>query len=581
MHSSQVSTRTLRGDEIDFTAEARTIQRAAQMRVTRVVRLAELVFFSTAGGDAWMLDPGDGYAACLVRAGEPLAVPIAESTISLSVEWNADYRIEGAAFVVVERGGSTARTILGYPTAEIERLIREYPAEARTQAPGADAARARLKTGRNEPCPCGSGRKYKKCCLIQDEDLVSRAVAVQRAAVTRTELNEGAAKETVLIPQPSVRSKARDPVLEKRDEVWDAFEALEQPTREQMDEFLEGLLALPPEAIEWNDVLHDLAQRGYPDLPGAFRRIAGAVPYNKETAMGYFYWAAAEIFARGGHENVLPEVAAGFRRAGPEHYEDEALSHIEDVLLAAGLEDETLRLAEDLLPADCGSRERFGYHLSEQCDLIFDLRVGIALRNGPQTGSSVDIVATGLQRQLEGVADADFVRRCTAVICGTEALPAWTRAHFDMMHVGSNRSAAQQEYLHLYERMMAVAREAWKTGGISPGRALWGLSRLLRSVYEEWPERREKRKKKGGPANMLNYLNASAIEARVAGGCRDLLSTNVSRARMLLDAYEILLNFAIRHGLVSCGDAAAAQQELARLRGVLGVSAISRAASAA
>ena len=20
------------------------------------------------------------------------------------------------------------------------------------------------KTGRNEPCPCGSGRKYKKCC---------------------------------------------------------------------------------------------------------------------------------------------------------------------------------------------------------------------------------------------------------------------------------------------------------------------------------------------------------------------------------------------------------------------------------
>lgn len=22
-----------------------------------------------------------------------------------------------------------------------------------------------LKTGRNEPCPCGSGKKYKKCCL--------------------------------------------------------------------------------------------------------------------------------------------------------------------------------------------------------------------------------------------------------------------------------------------------------------------------------------------------------------------------------------------------------------------------------
>ena len=23
-----------------------------------------------------------------------------------------------------------------------------------------------MKTGRNEPCPCGSGRKYKQCCLM-------------------------------------------------------------------------------------------------------------------------------------------------------------------------------------------------------------------------------------------------------------------------------------------------------------------------------------------------------------------------------------------------------------------------------
>lgn len=23
------------------------------------------------------------------------------------------------------------------------------------------------KVGRNEPCPCGSGRKFKKCCLVR------------------------------------------------------------------------------------------------------------------------------------------------------------------------------------------------------------------------------------------------------------------------------------------------------------------------------------------------------------------------------------------------------------------------------
>jgi len=23
-----------------------------------------------------------------------------------------------------------------------------------------------MKIGRNDPCPCGSGQKYKKCCLL-------------------------------------------------------------------------------------------------------------------------------------------------------------------------------------------------------------------------------------------------------------------------------------------------------------------------------------------------------------------------------------------------------------------------------
>ena len=25
-----------------------------------------------------------------------------------------------------------------------------------------------MKTGRNDPCPCGSGKKYKHCCYSQD-----------------------------------------------------------------------------------------------------------------------------------------------------------------------------------------------------------------------------------------------------------------------------------------------------------------------------------------------------------------------------------------------------------------------------
>jgi hypothetical protein len=29
--------------------------------------------------------------------------------------------------------------------------------------------------GRNEPCPCGSGKKYKKCCLAKDEAAAAAA----------------------------------------------------------------------------------------------------------------------------------------------------------------------------------------------------------------------------------------------------------------------------------------------------------------------------------------------------------------------------------------------------------------------
>lgn len=35
---------------------------------------------------------------------------------------------------------------------------------------------AASKTGRNEPCPCGSGLKFKKCCLKEQEAVVYTAV---------------------------------------------------------------------------------------------------------------------------------------------------------------------------------------------------------------------------------------------------------------------------------------------------------------------------------------------------------------------------------------------------------------------
>jgi tetratricopeptide (TPR) repeat protein len=39
------------------------------------------------------------------------------------------------------------------------------------------------KTGRNDPCPCGSGKKYKLCCLAKDE-VAARTVRANQAAAS-------------------------------------------------------------------------------------------------------------------------------------------------------------------------------------------------------------------------------------------------------------------------------------------------------------------------------------------------------------------------------------------------------------
>lgn len=49
-----------------------------------------------------------------------------------------------------------------------------------------------MKIGRNEKCPCGSGKKYKKCCLLKDE-------AIKRAIpMLKQQMEEGRLKTVAL-----------------------------------------------------------------------------------------------------------------------------------------------------------------------------------------------------------------------------------------------------------------------------------------------------------------------------------------------------------------------------------------------
>jgi uncharacterized protein len=48
--------------------------------------------------------------------------------------------------------------------AELEKSVRGAYQHFRTRRLAPGVARSAPKIGRNEPCPCGSGRKFKKCC---------------------------------------------------------------------------------------------------------------------------------------------------------------------------------------------------------------------------------------------------------------------------------------------------------------------------------------------------------------------------------------------------------------------------------
>jgi sRNA-binding protein len=58
-------------------------------------------------------------------------------------------------------------------------------------------ARTTPSAGRNEPCPCGSGRKYKHCCLDKDEAKArkTRAKEAEKAAKEAAKARRAAEKE--------------------------------------------------------------------------------------------------------------------------------------------------------------------------------------------------------------------------------------------------------------------------------------------------------------------------------------------------------------------------------------------------
>ena len=112
--------RHIAGKDFLLADEILYIQRRAAEHDGRFVTVGSLALFSTDTGDAWLLDPEDHLAARLARDGDPEEVYFEETDTRFTIGWKGKYRINGDAFIYIDRDSGRIVTILGYP---IHRIV--------------------------------------------------------------------------------------------------------------------------------------------------------------------------------------------------------------------------------------------------------------------------------------------------------------------------------------------------------------------------------------------------------------------------------------------------------------------------
>jgi len=105
-------------------------------------------------------------------------------------------------------------------------LLKELPERPERIVSAADGPIRRPipKMGRNEPCHCGSGKKYKRCCYDKDQETLRDAS--QYEGVTRTELRESpgvVGDPEVIHRMRAYEIKKLDPATLSSDQIFAAY----------------------------------------------------------------------------------------------------------------------------------------------------------------------------------------------------------------------------------------------------------------------------------------------------------------------------------------------------------------------
>ena len=140
------------------------------------------------------------------------------------------------------------------------------------------------KIGRNDPCPCGSGKKYKKCCLANDEAAARAARPAQPAAAAAR--------------GPSLASYARE--HDEHDELTEASNAV-------VDMVQAGNLDAAEQAA------HDLLAR-FPDVHDGYDRLGMVCEARGDHRQAAEYYRRAINVIRNHPDSYDPGFEAVFQK---------------------------------------------------------------------------------------------------------------------------------------------------------------------------------------------------------------------------------------------------------------------------
>jgi tetratricopeptide (TPR) repeat protein len=144
------------------------------------------------------------------------------------------------------------------------------------------------KTGRNDPCHCGSGQKYKRCCLQKDQ----------------------AAEHTALLTAATAQAQGRkelDAFLEQQEALLLREEELTQASNAAADLIQAGKLD------EAERAARDLLVR-FPDVHDGYDRLGMVYEARGDPQKAIECYRKVIEFIRGNPDNYPPDFEAAIRQ---------------------------------------------------------------------------------------------------------------------------------------------------------------------------------------------------------------------------------------------------------------------------